>query len=143
MWKPGPNQRKKVDPETMKTAVRRVLEDGTSVRAVAQEYDIDRKTLGRYVIKIQEGQDTKFKANHNSSQIFTNEEEAALEKYLITASKLNYGLTPKDLRRFGYEYALASGTRVPANWQKNRQASKDWERGYMYRHKERLSLRCP
>ncbi|KAJ4441993.1 hypothetical protein ANN_11857 [Periplaneta americana] len=118
-WKLTENPKKKVDPEVMKAAVKR-----------------------RYVTKVKEGNETAFKADHNSSQIFSPEEENDLEKYLLTAARLNYGLTPKELRRFAYEYAIARGKPISDNWKKNNQASYDWERGFMHRH-PRLSLRNP
>lgn len=141
-WKPTENPRKKVDPGVMKAAVKCVLDDNVSIRAAAVEYEVDRKTLGRYVTKVKEGNETAFKADHNSSQIFSSEEENDLEKYLLTAARLNYGLTPKELRRFAYEYAVARGKPIGDNWKKNNQASYDWERGFMHRH-PRLSLRNP
>ena len=105
-WKPSDNPRKKVDPEIMKSAVKRIIDDGISIRAAALEYGLDRKTLGCCADKILKGQETTFKADHNSSQIFSKEEDD-LEKYLITSSNLNYGLTPKTFCRFSYEYAIA------------------------------------
>lgn len=41
------NVRKKHSPERMKTAVKRVVEEGSSVRISAEMYGIDRKTLDR------------------------------------------------------------------------------------------------
>ncbi|XP_039288765.1 uncharacterized protein LOC111048698 [Nilaparvata lugens] len=141
-WEEGAKPRKKIDADTMKNAVKTIIESGRSVRSVAQEFEIDRKTLGRYHEKIVKGVETTFNPNYNTCQIFSNDEEEDLKNYLILSSKLNYGLAPKELRKFAYEYAIARGKKVPENWMKNKSASYDWQMGFMSRHTE-LSLRNP
>ncbi|KAJ4428481.1 hypothetical protein ANN_24518, partial [Periplaneta americana] len=117
-------------------------DDNMSIRAASVEYEVDRKTLGRYVTEVKEGNETAFKADHNSSQIFSPEEENDLEKYLLTAARLNCGLTPKELQRFAYEYAVTRSKPISDKWKKNNQTSYDWERGFMHHHL-RLSLWNP
>lgn len=133
----------------MRNAVKRVLEDACSIRSVAKEFNVDRKTLGRYVEKIKDGKLTNFKANHVSNQIFSDQQEEELAIYLIQASKLNYGMTSTQTRKFVYDYANAlvvSNTvvslQIPENWHKIKAASYDWLRGFLHRNTN-LSLRVP
>ena len=48
LWK-SENKKCKISPTRMKSAVLSVTENRKSVRAVANEYEIDSKTLSRYV----------------------------------------------------------------------------------------------
>ncbi|XP_015910948.1 uncharacterized protein [Parasteatoda tepidariorum] len=143
LWKSN-NKRCKVSPTKMKSAVLLVTEKSKSIRAVATEYGIDRKTLGRYVDKYKKSEDGKieFKANHVSCQVFSNEEEHVLKAYLLHASKLNYGLTSKATRNLAYQYAAANNKVIPENWTLNKTASYDWLKGFFHRHAN-LSLRQP
>lgn len=74
-WKVGENPRKTVDPEVMKNAVRSIVEEGKSIRSAAKDFDVDRKTLGRYYSRIIQGKETTFEPNYNTCQIFSNDEE--------------------------------------------------------------------
>lgn len=141
-WKPGAKPRTKIDPEIMREAVKNIMEEGKSIRSVAKNFNIDRKTLGRYYTCIIQGKETSFEPNCNTSQIFSIDEESDLEEYLILASKLNYGLYPKEMREFAYQYACARKIKIPDNWVKNNASSYDWEKGFMHRH-PKLSLRNP
>lgn len=126
----------------IRNAVKRVLEGHKSVSGAAKEFEIDRKTLGRYVNKVKNNLETSFVADHVSSQIFSDGQEILLEKYLIHSSKLNYGLSPQTARKFTYQFAVANNKKMPENWKNNESASYDWLRGFMKRHPA-LSLRTP
>lgn len=54
-----------------------------------------------------------------------------LTEYLIKCSKLNYGLTKTQLRKFAFQYADKLYLVVPPTWRKNQMAGKDWEQGLM------------
>lgn len=140
-------KRQKVSPDRMRNAVKRVLEDECSIRSVAKEFNVDRKTLGRYVEKIKDGKSTDFQANHVSNQIFSNQQEEDLVMYFIQACKLNYGMTSLQTRKFVYDYANALAAagiavRIPENWHNTKAASYDWLRGFLHRNNN-LSLRVP
>lgn len=70
------------------------IDNGKSIRATALEYGIDRNTLRNYLrdrtklSKISE-QGSQFK----TAMIFTIEAEKAFVEYVLTCSKMNYGLT--------------------------------------------------
>lgn len=140
------NVRKKHSPERMKAAVKRVVEEGCSVRSSAEMYSIDRKTLDRYVKKYVSSEnkdEVSMKPNYNSSQIFTCHEETLLESYIVKSCKLHYGFTPKTARQFAFQFAVANNKKIPDKWVENEMASFDWLRGFMHRHSKILSLRTP
>lgn len=146
-WKPKENgmKRTKHTPEHMRAAVLNVEESGRSVRATAVDYNIDRKTLERYVKKytLAENKDSvAYVPIYNSGQRFTNEMENLLADCLKTAAKLHYGLSQKTIRAFVYEFGKANHVRMPENWSNLKKSSYDWVRGFMHRH-QRLSLRTP
>lgn len=83
------------------------------------------------MLRVRSGKQTHFKANHVSNQIFSTDQETNFMNYLIQSSKLNYGLTPIQTRKFVYEYAavLQKANRnfcYPKYWKENEAASYDW-----------------
>lgn len=57
-----------------------------------------------------------------SLQVFTNAKEEALSRYLITSSKMIYGLPRSDTWRFAYEHAEGNGRTCPSPWPDNQMA---------------------
>lgn len=113
------------------------IERGTSIRKSATKYGIDRTTLLRYnndkqKVKKIEDKGSQYKA----SQIFTLHEEKLLVNYILTCSKMNYGLTRKAVMKFAYEYAHANSKKIPESWSTNNSAGKDWLRGFRIRNPE-------
>lgn len=130
-------------PTTIKKAVKKVIENNCPLRDTARKYHLDKMTLFRYVKKYKEkGEETNYEANHNSCQIFTTAEESSLAAYLLIATKMNYGLTPKEARKLAFLFAKANEKKIPQNWNENETASYDWLRGFMSRNQQ-LSLRSP
>lgn len=68
--------------------------------------------------------------------------ETQLEEYILRCSKIYYGLTPKDVRRFAYELALANNFVIPETWVNFKMATAEWFSSYMKRHPS-LSIRSP
>ncbi|KAB0800181.1 hypothetical protein PPYR_05921 [Photinus pyralis] len=99
-------------------------------------------TLRRYVLKYKTDKETSFTPNFVTSQIFSCHEESLLVEYLLTSANLHYGLTPKQTRKFAYEFGQANNKKLPENWKKNECASYDWLKGFMSRYPQ-LSLRSP
>lgn len=140
-WKKKTN-REPASANIMKAAVKEVI-DGSKLRATANKYSLDKMTLRRYVIKYREqGDAAKFSPNYKLSQIFDDNEEKRLAEYLLTAAKMNYGLTTKETRKLAYMYAVKNEKKIPANWDTNESASYEWLRGFMSRNTS-LSLRTP
>ena len=65
-----------------------------------------------------------------------------LKDYLVKASKIYYGLSPKSARELAYQYAVKLGKSFPSNWTINKCAGEDWLSGFLKRFTE-LSLRKP
>lgn len=75
-------------------------------------------------------------------QIFNDEQEHLLEDYLKQASDIYYGLSPKQVRQFAFEYAIALKLNIPESWSKNKLAGQDWFTMFLKRH-NLLSIRTP
>ncbi|KAJ8928692.1 hypothetical protein NQ314_018702 [Rhamnusium bicolor] len=138
----------KTPPDVMLRAVQMVINEGRSVNSVAKDFTIPQKTLDRYVKKArtQNENRTEIKLERvgyfNRRQIFSHEHETLLADYLKRASDIYYGLTPKELRKFAFQYASSNKFEVSANWTKNKMAGEDWAAAFIKRNNS-LSLRCP
>lgn len=141
-------EREPPDPKTMEFAVKKVVDDGKSLRSTAFEYAISKTTLQRYVNKYKASKETnnqelpRFTPNYRSSQVFTAEEENLLASYLLQACKLHHGLTYKQCRKLAYEFASKNGLKYPELWNENGMAGVEWLKGFMCRN-QNLSLRTP
>ena len=49
-------------------------------------------------------------------QVFSDEEVAALVKYIITMSKLFHGLTKMQTKQLAYKFAKNKNIKIPQNW---------------------------
>lgn len=80
-------------------------------------------TLRRYAEKFKiEGEDTTHLPNFASNQIFSTKQEVLLAIYLLTASKMNYGLTTRESRELALSFAVENRIKLRKN---KRVASKD------------------
>ncbi|KAJ8945774.1 hypothetical protein NQ318_013130 [Aromia moschata] len=50
------------------------------------------------------------------ANIFSEEQEAKLEEYIVNCSRIYYGLTSRDVRLLAYEYAVACKIQYPEKW---------------------------
>lgn len=65
-----------------------------------------------------------------------------LEQYLMKASDIYFGLSPKEVKRFAYTYAIACKINIPESWTEHEMAGSDWFSAFLKRH-PRLSIRSP
>jgi hypothetical protein len=86
----------------------------------------------------------KKKTNYSvgSVQVFDSSQEKMVAEYLLKASDIYFGLTPIEVRRFAYTYAVACNRKVPLSWTENEMAGPDWFASFLKRHKS-LSIRTP
>lgn len=129
----------------MRSAVMEVVTKQRPLKAVGEEFGIDRRTLWRYIkkyINSDGGKEIKFEPKYNARQIFNSEEEAMLADYFVTASKHNYGHSPTMARRMAYEFAVANKKDIPDAWVRDNTAGEEWLTGFLKRHQE-LSIRTP
>ena len=75
-------------------------------------------------------------------QVFSDEEEAALVKYIITMSKLFHGLTKMQTKQLAYKFARNKNIKTPQNWIRDEAAGEDWLKGFRKR-KAGITLRQP
>lgn len=133
-----------VSSDRMRDAAQAVI-DGKSLCATAKDCEIPKATLSRYVRKMRQNgphESIRFTPHYNVRQIFTETEENMLSEYLLTASKLNHGLSPKETRVLAFQFATDNDKALPNSWILNQKAGVDWLTGFMKRHDE-LSIRAP
>jgi hypothetical protein len=56
-----------------------------------------------------------------------------LTDYIITASKMHYGLSAPESRKLSYEFATANAITVPASWNRDKCAGYEWLRAFLKR----------
>jgi hypothetical protein len=120
------------DASAMREAVEEVI-GGKSVRVVAEEKVLKKSTLHRYVLAKQkqaEGSNS-YKPNYDNARMFTDEQERMLADYCLTASRMHYGLSPKECCKLAHEFAVANKVQVPTSWHKNTCASYEWFRAFL------------
>ena len=106
------------------------------IREVAREFQICHVSLYRYCKK------NPMNLKRDGIPIFSEELEQNLVKYLLQASDLYYGLSPKEVRRFAFKCATSLGVKVPKTWNENGMAGADWFPDFLKGHSE-LSIRKP
>ncbi|CAH2101772.1 unnamed protein product [Euphydryas editha] len=97
-------------------ACQQVIFDKKSINSTAKQFAIPYKTLQRHVVNMTKKIEKNPELSKSEStldsvgykrnrQIFSDEEELALESYLKKAADIYYGLTPYETRKFAYEFA--------------------------------------
>lgn len=127
----------------MREAVQLVL-SGRSLRSVAVEKNLSFQTLGRYVKKQKEAPDQiiRMVPNYSVNKVFNDQQEEELASYIITCSKMFYGLPVVDCCKLAYELAAKNHLKYPKTWDVNKKAGVEWFYGFMHRHPS-ISLRTP
>ena len=93
-----------IDTSVYQIAAEEVVNDNLSVRAGANKHNLCHVTLYRY-IKKKEKYDNDGNTSlprvgyHSVKRVFTDEKEQVIGDYVIKASTLFYGLSPKDIRK--------------------------------------------
>ena len=98
------------DTSVYQIAAEEVVNNNSSVRAAAKKHNLCHVTLYRFMKKKQkyenDGNTLLPKVGYRSvKRVFTNEEEKIISDYIIKASALFYGLSPKDIRKLAFELA--------------------------------------
>jgi len=127
----------------MERAMYQVVNERRSLRSVASDFDINHMTLSRFIKKaIEVGVSNTSIGYIGNRKVFNDLQEATLERYLLNASFIYFGLTPKDVRRLAFECAERFGITMPQSWTQNGCAGVDWFELFMRRHPN-LSIRTP
>lgn len=136
--------RLKPNTEDVTEAIKRVIEQGWSIRKAAEEFNVSKSLIGRYVKKNKENENTMVTYNPNNAvkRVFTNEEEEQLVHYCLKASKFHYGISKEEFLKLAHEYAVILEKSYPSAWDTNKAAGKTFYDCFIKRH-QNLSLRKP
>lgn len=115
------NKRQKPDPGNLERAAEAVKNGDLSQRKACKEYNVSRATLQRFLAHGENyGSFKKCAVN----QIFSNEEEQCLARYLKTSAKMHYGLHRNQLRILAYEFATANKKKIPDSWENKKKLAR-------------------
>lgn len=132
--------------DTMEEAVVDVINNKLSIRCASEKHNISKSALHRavkYARSLSNVENFQHKPDIGNRRIFKLEQEDALVQYLITASKMCYGIGHTGLRQLAYQYAKKLEISYPAKWDAESKAGLDWLKHFKARHKSLLSLRKP
>lgn len=92
--------------ENMREAVDLVI-GGKSIRSVAKDKGLAVATLARYVTKQKAHPEENIRTvpNYGVRKIFSSEQENTLVDYILTCSKMFYGLSMMDIRKLAFAMA--------------------------------------
>ncbi|KAJ8050052.1 hypothetical protein HOLleu_03095 [Holothuria leucospilota] len=119
------------------------VQGGLSVRAAAENFNVDRMTLSRYIAKKKENpHGVHGYANCKlSNLIFTSEMEADLAMHIKDLAARYHGLSKDKCRALIYEYATRNNVKVPENWSVKKKAGEAFWLGLKKR--QSLAIRGP
>ena len=135
-------------PDEMLRAVRRIKSTGESIRKTTESFGINYKTLSRYIKKFSEKeiQEDSFPTTTvgytRNRQVFTDAREIIIVEYLLKASDIYFGLSPKECQKLANRFAKANRIEIPKSWYDKQQIGLDWLTSFLKRHRQ-LSLRTP
>ncbi|KAF2898418.1 hypothetical protein ILUMI_07759 [Ignelater luminosus] len=103
-----------------------LVESGLSLRVVANRKHVNYMTLSRYVKKLEnrteeERENISFTPNYANKKMFSNDQEKELKEYIITYSKMSYGLDTVDCSKLAYYMAVFHKLKIPKSWNGFRQ----------------------
>lgn len=130
--------------ELMEEAINRVLQNNETIRSVAKDLNICHVTLSRYLKKVRQNNENALKDYGYSKhkQVFSDTQLDELVSYIKHCSKIYFGLSPKEVRRFAYDCAVAFDVAVPESWRRDNAAGEDWFTSFLKKHPT-LSIRTP
>lgn len=113
----------------------KAVNNGSSIRGAAKNFNLKFQTLARYVKKHKEAGDAPIRLtpNYSCRKIFTNEQENDLKQYIIKCSKMCYGQSTFNIRKLAYEMATINNIEVPDSWKKDKIAGLEWLHGFLKR----------
>lgn len=134
--------------ESLLLAIKDVKINGLKIRTTAKKFNINYQTLFRhcrmYSTEQLASEDFVLPATgyNVNKTVLSIEMEENLSIYILRASEIYHGLSPRDVRRLAYEFAIANNVKVPGSWTRVKQAGSDWLRSFLKRHST-ISIRQP
>ncbi|XP_074480931.1 uncharacterized protein LOC141761464 [Sebastes fasciatus] len=94
------------------------VKGGKSIRSVAEDRNIDRSTLRRYIQnkEIKEVKTVGYSGTAEAKKVFTEEVEKELADHIKKLAEQFHGLTPKKCCELALELAERNNIPVPKNW---------------------------
>lgn len=128
--------------DVFELASAKVLENKTSLRNAAKEFNLCHVSLSRYLKKKKNGKPLSV-GYVKPRLVFQEEEEAKISEYLVNCSNIYFGLLPLEVRKLAYQCAIViKAKNLPPSWRENELAGSDWFKNFMKRN-PRLSIRTP
>ena len=138
-----------IDEAAMSSAVEAVIQGTMSLRKATARFDVKFATLQHRVNNIKsrtqvhnDEEQEQFSSKYSARQVFTVSQEAELTEYVVQCSKMHYGLTLKQFQLLAYEFASKLNRKVPAAWEVDEMAGKEWVLGFRKRNST-IALRKP
>lgn len=131
---------------TMKTAALLCLDEHMSERSVATSLNICHVSLNRYIKKFklhrETGSSLPSVGYRPHSKVFNEIHEKQLVNYIKNSADMYFGLSPKEVRKLAFEYAVKLELKIPKNWTQNKEAGVDWFSEFLKRNSS-ISIRRP
>ncbi|XP_060878158.1 uncharacterized protein LOC132950650 [Metopolophium dirhodum] len=132
--------------EAIKRAAEICIKENKSERSVANQFEICHVSLNRYIKKLKAHRDTGGPlpecGYRPHTRIFNNLQESMLTNYLKNCADMYFGLSPKDVKKLVYEFAIKLDLKIPPSWTKYEFAGDDWFSSFLKRNNT-LSIRKP
>ena len=106
------------------------LRQSGKLRQSAQEFNVSKTTLKRFVDQMSIDEDTAKKSGYkrvgDRYRIFSTKMEEDLGNHIKSLSNMFYGLSTNKCRQLAFEFAMQNNITIPDNWKKKRIAGIDW-----------------
>ena len=122
----------------LKTAADAVAKCGKSIRSAAAEFNVDRMTLSRFMVKLLANpeKDISYERCKTVNMNFSTAMEADLAIHAKDMARRFYGLSKENYCYLVYEYAERNNVNIPENWRGNKKVGQ----GFWLRFKSRHNL---
>lgn len=130
----------------MKTAALLCLDEYImSERSVAMSLNICHVNLNRYIKKFKLHSETGSSlpsVGYRPHTKVNDIHEKQLVDYIKNSDDMYFGLSPKEVRKLAFEFAVKLQLKIPENWSNNKEAGADWFSEFLKRNSS-ISIHRP